>query len=437
MTKSIAQTSSESDDRKASPHRFRWKWGLGILLAGIASQQLQPLIWWKIVPSGTRFALSIMWYVWITAFVLLVWWLFFSGLRWTTRVMGTCAFLLVVIVISRVFRIDGYTGDGIPIVMFRWTPTAQQQADDYWRTHAVPSSSTVDIPAEITELKPFPVTEDDWPRFSGHRRDGMVSSVAIRRDWKQRPPELLWKHPVGVGWSSFAVVSNVVITQEQRGEWECVVCYDFQTGAELWNHKDRTRFSELMGGDGPRATPTVYDNRIYSLGATGILNCLEAATGRRLWSINVLKDGSVSNLLWGMSGAPLIFGDFVIVTPGAQVYGSDGSPATFVPNSAVAAYDRFTGRKIWSQGEAEGSYSSPHLATFNEHPHLLVFNADGLAGHDPQTGTRLWNFAWTNTPRVNVAQPLVITDETLLIGTGYGLGSVLLRIERKGNSWSA
>ena len=97
-----------------------------------------------------------------------------------------------------------------------------------------------------------------------------------------------------------------------------------------------------MGGDGPRATPTVYDNRIYSLGATGILNCLEAATGRRLWSVNVLEAGPVSNLEWGMSGSPLITGDSVIVTPGAQVHETSGSAATFVPNSAVAAYDRIT-----------------------------------------------------------------------------------------------
>lgn len=437
MAKSIAHTSSDPAGRRTSPHRFRWKWGLGILLAGIVCQQLQPLIWWKIVPSGTRSAVSLMGYVLITAYSLLVWWLFFSGLRWTTRVKGTCVFLLVVMLMPHVFRIDGFTGNRIPIISFRWTPTAQQQADDYWRLHAVPSASTVDVPADIIELEPFPVTEDDWPGFRGHRRDGVISGVAIRRNWKQRPPQLLWKHPVGAGWSSFAVVSNFAITQEQRGVWECVVCYDSQTGAEVWNHKDLTRFSELSGGDGPRATPTVYENRIYSLGATGILNCLEAATGRRLWSVNVLEAGSVSNLQWGMCGAPLIYGDFVIVTPGAQVYGTDGSEATYVPSSAVAAYDRFTGRKIWSRGEAEGSYSSPHSAMFNEQPHLLVFNADGLAGYNPQSGTKLWNFSWTNTPRTNVAQPLVISDDTLLIGTGYGRGCVLLRIEHKRETWSA
>src|SRR5262249_10290452 len=111
----------------------------------------------------------------------------------------------------------------------------------------------------------------DWPGFRGPDRDGRRAGVRIATAWNDHPPKQLWKHRVGPGWSSFAVVGNRAWTQEQRRVNEVVVCYDVDTGAEVWVHEDKERFFEAVAGPGPRATPTFHDGKIYALGASGVL----------------------------------------------------------------------------------------------------------------------------------------------------------------------
>ena len=135
------------------------------------------------------------------------------------------------------------------------------------------------------------------------------------------------------------------MTQEQRGEYETVVCYELRTGNEIWVHSDLTSFNEVTSGKGPRATPAIHGGRVYSLGATGILNCLDGRAGRKIWSTNVLLDHNVENALFGMSGSPLVTNGVVVVSPGGK-------------NASLVAYDELTGRPVWSKGHASASYSS-------------------------------------------------------------------------------
>jgi len=125
------------------------------------------------------------------------------------------------------------------------------------------------------------------PVSGGPRRDGRLAGVRIKTDWQQSPPPELWRHRIGPGWSSLAVVGDRLFTQEQRGEDEYVVCYDATNGAEVWSHHDATRFYEVVAGPGPRATPTFHAGRLYTFGANGHLNCLEAASGKPVWSHDV------------------------------------------------------------------------------------------------------------------------------------------------------
>src|SRR5262249_43199138 len=153
----------------------------------------------------------------------------------------------------------------------------------------------------------------DWPEFRGSNRDGVVRGTAIATDWQAKPPQLLWRQRIGPAWSSVIVVSGRLYTQEQRGEKEAVVCYDALTGRELWVHNYIARFWETVSGAGPRATPTFALGRIYALGGTGILNCLDATTGQRQWSHDIASEAGVHAPQWGFSGSPLVTDGFVIV----------------------------------------------------------------------------------------------------------------------------
>ena len=268
-----------------------------------------------------------------------------------------------------------------------------------------------------------------WPGFRGPLRDGVVRDGGIRFDWTdENRPKNLWKDKqrVGEGWSSFAVVDGMAITQEQRGNKEAVVCYDFANGNQIWIHEDDVRFSEAMGGNGPRATPSVVGRRVYTLGATGLLSCLDVLNkGEPFWRRNILKDaGAKRNLRWGMSGSPLVDGDLVYVNPGRG------------GNKAVIAYNRFDGKIVWAAGDDPASYSSPVIRLIHGVRQLLIFHGGGLVSFDPANGKQLWRKdGWTNQPKLNVAIPIVRNNH-VLISSGYQLGSALLKIKHNDWEWS-
>src|SRR5207249_1922915 len=145
---------------------------------------------------------------------------------------------------------------------------------------------------------------------------GIVHGPALARDWKAHPPRLLWRQPVGGGYAAFVLAGNVAVTIEQRRESEAVVCYNRATGEQSWVYSYPAHFSETLGGDGPRATPTIADSEVFSLGATGKLVCLELKSGKLKWEVNILEGNE--NLPWGMSGSPLVYDQVVVVNPGAQ-----------------------------------------------------------------------------------------------------------------------
>jgi outer membrane protein assembly factor BamB len=157
------------------------------------------------------------------------------------------------------------------------------------------------------------------------------------------------------------------------------------------------------------------------------LNCLEAATGQQVWETNILADAGVENLEWSMAGSPLVFDDLVVVNPG----GSEGQP------TGLTAYDIHTGKKVWSDGERPASYSSAVLAEVDGERQVLIFDGYGLAGHDPQSGKRLWEFPWSNNPLVNAMMPILRDDGAIFISTGYDTGAALLGVTKSGKDWDA
>jgi outer membrane protein assembly factor BamB len=350
----------------------------------------------------------------LTVLLLMLWYMFLSGLGWRMRFIVPAALVLLVAGVAAAVRVDGVTGDLMPQLSWRWTP--------------LPDSTLPDLPGPITDPAAklhLETTPEDFPQFLGPGGRNRVQGVSLARDWSSHKPRQVWSKDIGAGWSSFAVVGKYAFTQEQRGDAEYVVCFELATGKVCWSHRDPVRFTETMGGPGPRATPTVVDGKVYAMGATGILNCLDATTGQRLWPRDILKDHHQNNLEWGKSCSPLVFDDLVVVTLGKETNG----PGTAY--HSLAAYDRETGKPKWSAGHDRPSYNSPVWATLAGKPQIVVVNAESVAGHDPDGGRLLWEHAW---PRkmAKVSQPVPVGRDRVFISAGYGVGSALLQVKKAG-----
>jgi outer membrane protein assembly factor BamB len=355
--------------------------------------------------------------------LLSLWVLLFSGYTWQRRL--AVVFLPLVGVVAGGFTvIRGVHFDGgmAPILQYRWTPT-QEEHDASLEANRHGQARASDIAPTI----PIAATPNDFPGYRGRDRDGIVKDLFLERDWKNHAPELLWKQPVGGGYAAFAIAGNIAITIEQRRDQEAVVCYDATSGHERWAYSYPAFFKEPLGGDGPRATPTLADGDVYSFGATGMLVCLDAATGRHKWSVNVLEDND--NIWWGMSGSPLVCDQLVIVNPGTQRASASGR--------AVVAFDRATGKEVWRAGATKAAYSSPMLASLAGRRQILIFDAEGLHGLDSADGHELWHFEWKSYQDINVAQPVVLGDDRVFISSGYNHGCAMLRIAETGGQWSA
>ena len=256
-----------------------------------------------------------------------------------------------------------------------------------------------------------------WTDFRGPRRDGHYDEQPILTHWPAAGPPRLWKQPIGGGYASFVVAGGRAFTIEQRHDREAVTAYDLDTGRELWAHSYPAFFTEWMGGEGPRATPTFHDGRLYSLGATGEFCCLEAATGRVLWRKNVLTENQSANLHYGMATSPLVVDDKVIVLTGQSA-----------PGKSVVAYHRVTGERIWSALDDKQAYTSPMLVTLAGERQLLVVAAKRALGLKPEDGRLLWGFPWEVGYDNSISAPVVISSNRFLLSGGYGAGCALVEV---------
>jgi outer membrane protein assembly factor BamB len=289
---------------------------------------------------------------------------------------------------------------------WRWTPTPEQRmlaqsSAERISTPAPPAriaESTTNIATRAEEKAQF-----DWPGFRGPNRDSLVPGVRIETNWSQATPVELWRKPVGPGWSSFAVHDHFIYTQEQRGDDEDVSCYNLTNGAPVWRHGDAARFWESNAGAGPRATPTFSRGRIYALGATGILNALDARDGSVVWSRNAASDTHKKIPGWGFASSPLVVDDLVIVATAG----------------ILAAYDRDTGSPRWIGPPGGWGYSSPHLATIDGVVQIILLNGAGAVSVAPADGKVLWAYSWKSDGMV---QPALIAERDVLIGSGSGMG---------------
>lgn len=397
------------------------RWWPALAIAGLGAAVAGAIQYGEFAFTG-RPSIDAMWTVVATQVGLFMWLMAWSRIRPVNCIRILSVAMALSVGICLVICVSGFTGDGRPIFGWRWSPgierllaTHRQQADAALHPTGISLANR----------------SDDSSQFRGPDRSGVMRAVRLKRNWNESRPELLWRHPVGEGWSSFAVAGSYCVTQEQRGPNETVVCYEVETGRECWERRTPAEFQELMGGRGPRATPTINGGRVYTLGATGILSCLEGSDGGVVWSRNILADGQCANRPFGMVGSPLVINDLVIVSPGC-------------PGGSLAAYDRDNGQLRWATGDAPAAYSSPESAHVAGRDQVLIFNAEGLFSHDWRDGTLLWNYPWVTPPELNnVCQPVALINEDgrdsgrIFLSSGYDKGCVVLTIHERDGRFTA
>ncbi len=330
-----------------------------------------------------------------------VWLLLLSGLTWSRRLIGVALVGLLAVGLRLSVRHEGYMGDFFPQLAWVWTPKPDEVADSLEVSGmANDSPLTTNLPG-------------DFPNFLGPNRDNWVSGSQLAANWAEQTPRELWRHNIGLGWSAFAVAGSFAYTMEQRGDDELTVCYEARTGNPVWVHRENVRFSESMGGDGPRTTPTVHEGKVYTLGATGLLLCFDGVTGEVIWRRDTLKEVDQGNLMWAKSGSPLIVDDTVVITLGDS------------KDRPLAAFDLLTGEPRWRAGDTKPGYATPALGTLVGKRQIVVHNKGSVSGHLPGTGEILWSYDIGGAP-AHTSVPLIIGDSKVLVSVGYGRGSHLI-----------
>jgi outer membrane protein assembly factor BamB len=348
-----------------------------------------------------------------------------DGLRRSTMVVA----VLLACGVWALVRTGGFTADLRNDLHWRWTQTAEERlvAQSGDLPPAPPPGKPIaetpapEKPAIVESVaksgkKPaaLPLTlavvapdrteaEAAWPGFRGPHRDSSIAGVQIKTDWTASPPVAIWRRPVGPGWSSFAVRGNLIYTQEQRGPDEVVACYKLTTGDPVWAHRDAARFWESNGGPGPRGTPTLSNGRVYTFGATGIVNALDADSGAVLWSRNAAKEAAMKTPQWGFASSPLVVGDLVIVAVSGR----------------LASFDRVTGASRWLGPSRGPSYSSPRLVIIDGVPQVLLLSAAGATSVALADGALLWEHAWKGYP---IVQPNLTAEGDVLISVSDSSG---------------
>ncbi len=266
---------------------------------------------------------------------------------------------------------------------------------------------------------------DDWPQWRGPNHDGKSAEMGLLKTWPESGPTLKWKATgLGGGYSAPAVVKGRIYGMGFRGADEVVWAYDAGTGKEAWAVKIAAANKDVEYGEGPRATPAVIDGRVYALGISGDLACLDADGGKIVWQTNLKKDlGGEMMSEWGWSESPLVDGDQVVCTPGGK-------------QGAVAALAKATGKVLWRSVDLkdQAAYASLVPAEIGGKRQYVVLTGDSVAGIEASSGKVLWQAERLG--RMAVVPTPVVKGGDVWVSSGYGVGSHLFEISASGGTFS-
>jgi outer membrane protein assembly factor BamB len=416
------------DVRPLMPPRRVWITvaSLAAAVAMVRAGLLEPIVG-GVVDQAVRNIISLI-LCFSALMSLLIWFLRESGHAPAVKRAVLAGLLGVVALGAAVLRIERVSGDLVPEFAFRWSPS---------RDRLLPQHS-METPApqgDASAAGSWQASSLDFPRFLGPAGTCGIDSPVLDPEWGARPPRLMWKRPIGAGWSGFAACGDHAVTLEQRGDDEIVSCCSIVTGAPEWAVAVKGRHETVLGGVGPRSTPTIHDGVVYAHGSTGWLHAIDGATGRVLWKKDVLDDLGIDPaahalmVAWGRAGSPLVTTDLVIVPAGGPRTRRSAQDPEFL---SLVAFDRKTGERRWTTGDEQISYVSPQLITFGGREMIVSVNEAHVAGYDPADGHELWEHPWPghSNSDASCSQAVPFGDRKLFLSKGYGIGAAVFEIDK-------
>ncbi len=349
------------------------------------------------------------------------WFMVLSDWPWLMRIFSTAVLISLPLTFLAVFR--PVLGGDVNFLGFRpiWEADPERPAAE-----ASVAAGRVDLKTE---------TPQDFAQFLGSQQNSTVVMDGEIDAAKFGDAKILWKQPIGQGWSGFVARNGFAVTMEQRQEQECVTCYAIETGELQWLYGCHARHRDKMnlGGVGPRSTPCIHDGRVYALGAVGNFVCLDGTDGAVVWQVNLNEllgvpvvsekddDGLLfqyegdSSVAWGRSGSPLIVGDVVVIPGGGPISGE---------KKTLLAFDLLTGELRWSGGDQMIAYGSPTRATVAGTEQILMVAETQAMGFDPANGNVLWTWARPGETNggANTSQLTVVSATRVLTTKGYSDG---------------
>ena len=371
--------------------------------------------------------------------VVFIWFLRESQYRPTIKKGVTAGLIVTALLAVAVLRIERVSGDLVPQFAFRW------QAH---RDTMLPSAAT--IARQATAIAgDWKARGEDFPQFLGPEGTGCLPTLAIDTDWESRPPRLLWRRPIGAGWSGFATCGEHAVTLEQRGADEAITCYAIPNGEPEWVVSVPARHETVLGGAGPRSTPTIADGVVYTTGATGWLHAIDGKTGDVLWRKDVISELGIDReahgaaVAWGRSGSPLVTEQLVVVPAGGPRLGFSNTHSETTDTTAAAfislvAFDRQTGEQVWLAGTEQIAYASPQLYQVDGKKMVITVNEAHVAAYDVDTGAAVWEFPWPghSNSDASCSQAQLLPGDILFVSKGYGVGAAVFSLTATAANWT-
>lgn len=284
-------------------------------------------------------------------------------------------------------------------------------------------------------------SQGTWTQWGGPNRDFSIGAEPIAAKWPENGPKKLWSRELGDGFST--IISDghrLYVTYRDGSDQEVIAALDASTGKAVWEHKYAAPFIEFevdeidketgkkrieqqvtKFGTGPNSTPLLVGGRLYAIGYTGIMKCLDAATGKVIWAHDLYKDMGATYLRFGWATSPLAYGDTVIVLTGGKGHG-------------VTAFKQTTGDIVWQSTDLDASYSSPIIAQVDGHDHLIAYMTNEIVGLDPKTGEQHWNLVHKNEYGTSIATPMWCPGNLLyFVNGGDEAGGRVVRLTAKGD----
>ena len=259
-------------------------------------------------------------------------------------------------------------------------------------------------------------TATEWPQWRGPNRDGISDEVGLLKEWSSEGPKMLWKVSLGEGFSGISVSQGRVYTMFSKGNDEFIVCLDATDGGEIWRFRSDKNYHEGQGGNGPRATPTIDGDLLYTISAHGKLYALNAENGQKIWSHDLQQKFGSKMPRWGFSTSPLVDGELLLVEVGGK------------GEKSIVAFNKNSGDVIWSSHKDKLGYSSPIAITVKGVRQIICFTGTKLVSVSPTDGSIYWKYPWKTGYDVNAATPVFIPPDKVFISSGYDKGAAVLQM---------